>query len=162
MAANHQNTYVINADIEAICEIIKSGKFTSQLKLELKSANPTADGIWYRFHHGTSFTSWGEKITITLVRMSSEKTTMTIHSECGMPTQIVDWGKNAQNVCNIYEYIEREAKSGSAVKTAPTPAPAQKEPPKQKADQPIFFCTYCGAGVVKNAVFCVKCGKKLR
>lgn len=164
MAANHQNTYVINASFETICEIIKSGKFTSQLNLELKSTNPTPDGVWYRFHHGTSFTSWGEKITVTLIRMSSDRTTVTIHSECGMPTQIIDWGKNAQNVCNIYEYIEREARSAGAVNPAPAPAPAPapKAPPKPKADQPILFCTNCGAGVVKGALFCVKCGKKLR
>ena len=165
MAASHQNTYVLNVGIERIINVIKSSRFSSYLNIEMKSENPAVDGVWYRFHHGGSFSSWGEKITITLNRISNVSTSMIIHSECGMPTQVIDWGKNQQNVCNIYEYIERELATNQY--NAPSPsfvAPtASPSPATEVSDAPAKrFCTNCGNKVSPDDVFCTNCGTKLK
>ena len=52
-----------------------------------------------------SFVSYGEKITVTLTYLGEDKTQIDIVSECGMPTQIIDYGKNKKNVNAIFDYI---------------------------------------------------------
>ena len=148
MAANHQNSYILNASIETLRAVILDSNFASTLNLELKSENLTMDGVWYRFHHGMTFTSWGEKITITLTRIDNMSTSLTILSECGMPTQVIDWGKNRQNVCNIFEYIDKVFPAFSFA----TPTYSET----------INFCNRCGAKVTPDSVFCTNCGNKLR
>ncbi len=76
---------------------------TAGLNVALKSENPMPNGVWFRIHHGTTFTSWGEKITVTLTDLGGA-TAVDILSECGMPTQVVDWGKNASNVRVLFDY----------------------------------------------------------
>lgn len=93
MAAKHENSYVMNVSLDKICSVIKSAEFASELRIEMKSENIENTRVWYRFHHGVTFTSWGEKITITLTPMTPTTTSVIILSECGMPTQVIDWGK---------------------------------------------------------------------
>ena len=161
MAAKHQKLFVMNARIELISIIIRDSRFSQALRLELKSENPMADGVWYRFHHGTTFTSWGEKITITLKRINEVSTSLDIHSECGMPTQIIDWGKNRQNVCNIYEYIERELKRGANYAQAASALP-NASATYVSSEATVSFCSQCGSRVTPNDNFCTKCGNKIR
>ena len=155
MAASYQNTYTMNADMEVICRVIKSPAFASTLNVVFKSENPSTAGVWFRFHHGATFTSWGEKITITLSRMNEGLTRVEIHSECGMPTQVVDWGKNKQVVCNVYEYIEKHLE---AAKAAPAPQPPMNHPPATDGPR---FCSSCGKAIPPNGAFCPFCGKKI-
>lgn len=186
MAANHKSSYVMNTTMENLCNIIKSENFSQTLNIEMKSENPTDNGVWYRFHHGVTFTSWGEKITITLTRVNSEMTTMEIHSECGLKTQVIDWGKNKRNVCNIYEEIERGLSPEGAQPTAATPAPSPTptaepaapaaepapaapaptvEPAMapEKKDKPVInFCSHCGTKVAPGSIFCSQCGTLLK
>ena len=125
MAAKHEKSYILGASVNAICSVIRSAEFASSLRIEMKSENPTPDGVWYRFHHGTTFTSWGEKITITLIPKDSTYTSLTILSECGMPTQIIDWGKNKQNVSNIYDMLVKMLnKAAAGIQSTPAPASA--------------------------------------
>lgn len=167
MAAKYENTYVISASMEQLRGAILDQAFSSKLNVTLKSENPSPTGVWYRFHHGVSFTSWGEKITITLTPMGNMATQVNIHSECGMPTQIIDWGKNKQVVCNIYEYLE--ANVGRYPAGAPQVQGAQPPQFQQAQPQPQFqpvqqgsFCRNCGAAVSPQAAFCMSCGAKLR
>ena len=106
MAANYQETRVYRCLISGFVEELRSQRFCSVLNLELKSENPLPTGVWYRFHHGMSMASYGEKITVTLNAMNDGSLQVTIHSECGMPTQVVDWGKNKSNVEVIFNYLE--------------------------------------------------------
>ena len=157
MAANHQQTYTMPVGIRTLCNIIRSKAFADKLRTDLKSENPTPTGVWYRIHHGASFTSWGEKITITLTVLGPETTQVHIHSECGLPTQIIDWGKNKQIVCNVYEYLEANMRmpqyqEPSAPQTPVQPAPAQN------ATVP---CPQCGAQVPSQANFCQGCGFRM-
>ncbi len=176
MAASHQNSYVVNVGIEKILNVIKSREFASYLNIEMKSENLTADGVWYRFHHGVTFTSWGEKITITLSRLDSGSTSLIINSECGMPTQVIDWGKNKQNVCNIYEYIERKvavevnnasfepfvAPAVPQAEPAPIVEPAKGFAPQVNAAPVKKFCTNCGNKISPNDFYCANCGNPLK
>ena len=80
----------------------------SNLNVKLVSENPEANGVtWFRIHHGFSFFSYGEKITVTLSPRDGG-TNVHILSECGMPTQIIDYGKNSRNVKAIFDYLEKD------------------------------------------------------
>ncbi len=150
MAANHSMTVNFDTSMDHIRDILKTPSFSSKLRIALKSENPTPTGVWFRFLHGVTFTSWGEKITITLTPLSATTTKVEVLSECGMPTQIIDWGKNKQNVCNIVEYIENSL--------ATTPAPTSI--PQQNTQGETKFCINCGKQLVKESNFCSTCGAK--
>lgn len=106
------------------------------LNLSLKSENPGENGaVWFRVLHGMSMTSYGEKITITLRPMGSG-TDVHILSECGLPTQIVDYGKNAKNCAAIFAYLERDIPQQGAMQPAPG-IPVQQAPVRQ-AEQPGY------------------------
>lgn len=176
MAASHQEIYTMQVSIPVLCNVIRSREFADQLRTEIKSENPMPNGVWYRIHHGVSFSSWGEKITITLTALAENTTQVTIHSECGMPTQVVDWGKNRQVVCNIYEYLTANVGRFAApqqytqqpyaqpVQQAYTQPVQAQQPYAQPAPvQPgIAFCSNCGTPVSGAGNFCSACGNKLR
>ncbi|MDP3275424.1 MAG: hypothetical protein Q8Q09_09540 [Deltaproteobacteria bacterium] len=58
----------------------------------------TPDGLHFTGSVSMSFGSWGEKLTI--VRVAPDR--LTVRSECSMPTQVFDWGKNDKNVRQFY------------------------------------------------------------
>ena len=150
MAASHRQTIKINASFGQILTVLRGSAFCSKLNLELKSENPTDSGVWFRFHHGTTFSSWGEKITITLTPVSQSQTNVDVHSECGMPTQIIDWGKNRQNVCNILEHIE-----AAAPKAEESSSHINISAPKDTK-----YCFNCGKQIKADSKFCCFCGQK--
>jgi hypothetical protein len=121
------------------------------LNLALKSENPVAGGVWFRIHHGMTMRSYGEKITVTLTDVNGG-TRVDILSECGMPTQIIDYGKNASNVKVIFRYLE----NGLPAANAQTRTAA----PEQPAAQPKF-CFICGKALQPGMRFCPHCGTKL-
>ena len=185
MAAKHENTYMMRLTVEQLRRIINNPSFVKRLDLIMRSENPTGTGVWYRLHHGTSFTSWGEKITITLTPVQGNQTQVHIHSECGLPTQVIDWGKNKQMVNSIYEYLAREAaavppipqtpeqpqyqqpQASAQPQYQPQPQPgASAQPQYQPQPQPGAsaqprFCMYCGTPLNPGARFCSSCGTKL-
>ena len=165
MAAKHENTYIINASMEQLRAAILDSAFSTKLNVSMKSENPSPTGIWYRFHHGVTIASWGEKITITLTPMGNMATQVHIHSECGMPTQIIDWGKNKQIVCNVYEYLEANVRRYPAgAPQIPGAQPPQFQNPVQRqfAAPQVTYCRNCGVAVNGQAAFCMSCGAKLR
>lgn len=167
MAAQHQEIYTMNASLQLLVDIICKQEFATQHKISMKSENPTSTGVWFRFHHGMSFASYGEKITITLTPLAANSTQVTIHSECGMPTQLVDWGKNKQIVHNIFRSIEAFVCNSHMQQINSQPTPTQATPAQAAPTQPATaqhtraFCHMCGAPVKPNANFCTSCGTKL-
>lgn len=95
MGAKHHEKRVYNVDYNAALVAIRSMN-KSSLNIDLQSENPTATGVWFRFTHAMSFKSYGEKITITVNRFANG-TEIDILSECGLPTQMFDMGKNKEN-----------------------------------------------------------------
>jgi hypothetical protein len=67
--------------------------------------HPIPGGVLVVLDHSMSFSSWGEEIKVTLLN-GGPQTTVDICSECSMPTQIIDWGKNTENLNMIFNYLE--------------------------------------------------------
>lgn len=175
MAASFEQDYIFSVNINVLCAMMRDKRFSSELRIDLKSENPELGFVWFRFHHGTSFTSWGEKITITLTPIHELATGVRIHSECGMPTQIIDWGKNRQNVTAIYNCMEKRVPyylgfTPADVATSaqcsqgqgPSGAVHNRQSAQIHAENRANFCPYCGKGAAWDAVFCGYCGKKIR
>lgn len=158
MAANYKETRVFSASSAQLSALLKDSYFCTTLNLELKSENPSFSGVWYRFHHGVSFSSWGEKITITLTAADPSSTQVEIYSECGMPTQMIDFGKNKRVVCNLFEYIERNLSRYTAAVQQAVPAQQPVAPARPSGNR---FCTNCGQKAVEGASFCGVCGTRI-
>lgn len=62
-------------------------------------------GAIFELIHSISFSSWGENITIHFSIYNDTQTLVEIKSECTLPTQVVDWGKNKKNVTAIMSYL---------------------------------------------------------
>ena len=154
MARSAQEERIIN---QPIAEIIgKMRTIGSEKNFALRSENPSPQGVWFRVHHGVSMTSYGEKVTVTLTDMGAQ-TKVNIHSECAMPTQLFDMGKNAKVVKYIFDFIERPSAAPSA---APQPVPQAAPQPVPLASAPKF-CAQCGAPLSAGSKFCAKCGAKI-
>ena len=55
--------------------------------------------------NGMSAFSWGENITISFYDAMNSTTRIIAHSRCKMPTQIMDGGRNRNNVESIRQFI---------------------------------------------------------
>lgn len=110
--------------------------------------------------------SYGEKITITLLPYGSG-TRVHVHSTCGLPTQVIDYGKNRQNVNNIFKYLEDGIASAAAAiqpQRTVAPQPQRTVAPQQpglQAQRDFIFCTECGARNPWRSRFCSSCGKPI-
>lgn len=58
----------------------------------------------------TNWRSWGEKVTVCLTEVSNG-TDVRISSKCSFPLQIIDWGKNKENVGRVIKGLELPAQS---------------------------------------------------
>lgn len=67
-------------------------------------------GMWH-VSPGVSLMSWGETMTIAPLAPNI----LRVRSECGMPTQCIDWGKNEKNVRKLVQVL------WAAVQQAPQP-----------------------------------------
>lgn len=145
MATNFGNSCNVNATMDQMVFLLRDRFFYDALKLSLVSESLTPGGMVFYVQHGVSFSSWGESISINLVQLDTQTVRVDVYSECDMPTQIVDWGKNRENVDKIFQYIF--ANIGRYV------AMTQNFVPKK-------FCTKCGKQLTADAKFCSGCGAK--
>lgn len=67
--------------------------------------DPYQNGARFVFNSGMNFASWGETIYITVLPVGPRSTSIEVRSECALPTQIIDYGKNASNVRDIFKQI---------------------------------------------------------
>lgn len=179
MARSAVDERIINLPIDVIIQQMRT--VGAESNFALRSENPTPTGVWFRVHHGASFSSWGEKVTVTLTPMG-QQTKVNIFSECGMPTQIVDYGKNRKVVNYLFDFIMRAAYGQPAMmpqqnqaypqvpqnQAYPQQVPQNQAYPQQAA-QPIQqpaaqgrFCTNCGSQVAPGMKFCTKCGTPMQ
>ena len=54
---------------------------------------------------GTSLRSWGEVITFDIEQVDAWRTRVRVSSKPSIPTTIIDWGKNLENVQKIAQYL---------------------------------------------------------
>lgn len=103
MAAKAQKQMMISAPLMTIVEKLRN--MGPALKYSFQSETPTPNGgAMFRFAHKVSLTSWGENLTVTAAPNGNETVVM-IRSECALPTQLVDWGKNSHNCGEIAQYL---------------------------------------------------------
>jgi len=163
MAAKFRDTRVLPMEINAIAEKLRTIQFSG---LHYNFLNETAfyNGCQMRMSHGVSFSSWGEDITITLTPRGNQ-TVVDILSECSMPTQIIDWGKNRENTSALFAYLMRQTGYQQPYSQSAQPY-AQPQQPYSQPQQPVNagqrFCPVCGNASSDQAVFCINCGAKLR
>lgn len=148
MAASHSNSFVISSSLAQVNALICDPMFARSTEMTFASHAPAPNQITFRFTTGVTFTSWGEIVQITIAAIAPNQVLMSISSECAMPTQIVDWGKNGDNVTRIINYVNRNIGRYTMAPPAPA-APAQR------------FCQHCGARLDGGGNFCPKCGQKL-
>ena len=107
MARSAKETRQYSAPLEYFSGKLRAVE-SAGLNVSLKSENPTESGVWFRIHHGMTAASYGERITVTLTRLPNGGTGAEIESECVMPTQMFDAGKNKSNVNVIFGYLEKD------------------------------------------------------
>ena len=104
MAHQFQRQLLIDAKLMTVVDKLRS--MGSILHYQFMSEQPSQNGgAIFRFEHGVSFSSWGEIITITLTPYGPAQCVALVCSECMVPTQIIDWGKNNNNVSEILQFM---------------------------------------------------------
>ena len=184
MAANYQTMNTYNAPYQQIRDMLMDPTFCTFNKFSFKVESPTYEGYILYFKNGVNFSSWGEEIQINITQLPGDpsKSNVVIRSECALPTQIVDWGKNKENVNKVINYLQQRINCAPQGYTpsvapqnyAPNPAPQYYAPPAPQ--QPVYnqappvqqnayeapkFCIKCGKPVTPDANFCMGCGNKL-
>jgi len=94
MAANHRTTIEVAGPPQAV----EAAVFQAFMAAGLTGVRG-GGGVM----HGsvpTGWRSWGENVTAT-VGFGPAGSLVTLVSECAMPTQLLDWGKNRANVERI-------------------------------------------------------------
>ncbi len=144
MAANYRDARVFNENINAIAQMLRVIEANVKgMKYVVEYAQPY--GAVVQISHRLSFTSWGEDIKVMLT-IQGDNTLVDVNSECVLPTQIIDLGKNKENVNKIINYIT------SCCAYHQTGQPVQTG----------VFCPYCGNPVDAAEVFCKYCGNGLK
>lgn len=149
MAAKDTQSRTYNVPAHILMNLIKSPNLTAAASLTVSVCDDYR--MIYTFKHGVSFTSWGETVTIQLVPVAENVTNLYITSECSLPTQIVDWGKNAENITKIMCYLDSSVNYAMMNYAQP---PVVNQAPVQSV------CRNCGAKLLDGAAFCTSCGTK--
>lgn len=164
MARSAKETRQYSAPLEYFSGKLRAVE-SAGLNVSLKSENPTESGVWFRIHHGMTAASYGERITVTLTRLPNGGTGAEIESECVMPTQMFDAGKNKSNVNVIFGYLEKDMPAsfpaGGAFAPSRQTPPPQQTPPAGTAKPQPKFCIQCGKPLQPGAKFCIGCGRRI-
>ena len=149
MAAKYSSFIVLRATVEQLRAMICAPDFVPTLNLNFQTQVATPNGITLHLKSKVSMSSWGETVTITLSQVSPTDVRMDVLSECNMPTQIFDWGKNKKNVGMIFDYMNMNLHRFAA------PAPqASYQAPQAKV------CPCCASPIEEGELFCSNCGTR--
>lgn len=165
MGTQATSSRIYNLNINVLAAELRSRRFTDVLRVSLKSENPMPGGCWFRFHHGMTFTSYGERITVTLNAINENTTMVEIHSEAAVPTQLIDFGINNRNISAIFQHLDHNVLfpyMASTGQTIPYQAAPQTAPPQSYQAAPAMICPRCGARIEAHFKFCNCCGAQLR
>ena len=105
MAANSRGVRTYPAPIGVLVERMRALPW-SGLKYQMKFEQPIQGGVTFHLSSKVSFTSWGEDIQVTLIDQGNQ-TYVDIYSACSLATQVIDWGKNQENVNRIMLYLDQ-------------------------------------------------------
>ena len=149
MAAKYSSFIVLRATVEQLRAMICAPDFVPTLQMHFQSQITTPNGIALHLKSKVTMSSWGETVTINLSRVSPNEVRVDVLSECNMPTQIFDWGKNKKNVGMIFDHMNRNLHRFAA----PTPQASSNEP------QPKV-CPGCASPIEQGELFCPNCGTR--
>ena len=149
MGAKHRETRVFPGPIDYYVNRLRN-IYDAGLQFGITGEQPAQNGIMITMTHGMTFSSWGEKILVTLTAQGNQ-TEIEVFSECAMPTQLFDLGKNKENVAQILGYLA----SG-----APQPQQGYAQPQRQAGG--FGFCPNCGNALNTDGAFCPNCGAKVK
>jgi hypothetical protein len=97
-----------------------------------------------------SMKSWGEDLVIQL-SPAAGGTELRIHSSSRL--QVVDWGKNRQNLDKFISLI------ASCLSRAPQADTGKDVPDQAYTETKAAFCCNCGARIISGGKFCSSCGR---
>ncbi len=164
MAANHREYRFFPGSIEYYIGKVRNVP-AAGLKFGISGEQPIPNGLLFFLRHGACLASWGESIKLALVAQG-DQTGVDILSECSLGTQVVDWGKNRENVIALFNYLTQGNPylgQGYAPPQQSFPQPQQGgAPAPQAAAVGSVTCPNCGNSVEGNAAFCTVCGMRLR
>jgi hypothetical protein len=102
MAANATRMLYINLPFETVYPVI--GMALTNIGATLKNVDPNTGRFFAT--RGFSLTSYGENITIQPYRTPTG-CSLDVKSECSVPTVIIDWGKNTENITKLAFELSR-------------------------------------------------------
>ena len=79
----------------------------SGLRLSLASEEKLPDGAVFYIKHGPTAKSFGERITVRLTYLENG-VRISVRSQCVMPLQMIDFGKNRNNVVAVFRYLDAD------------------------------------------------------
>jgi len=106
MTVSYETTIVKNIDVETWAETIDTIAQRLEQTMGWRLANRGHGILEYKVP--LTMRSWGERVRITI-----EEGSIRIESWCSFPTQVIDWGKNRQNVDLIRLQVKRIVSSSS-------------------------------------------------
>jgi hypothetical protein len=102
MAASATRMLMVNAPFERIYAMM--GMALANAGGMVKSYDPNYRMFSASF--GMGFTSWGENMTIVCIPTPTG-CSLNVTSECALPTQLIDWGKNDGNIVKLATELSR-------------------------------------------------------
>ena len=105
MAAKAEKTYMLTMQLAAIVEKLRMADHSNTGIKYAGESQGYGGSYIVNLRHGMSISSWGEDITVTIVPVDAANCNVTVHSKCAMPTQLIDWGKNAKIVDKVFQFI---------------------------------------------------------
>ena len=100
MTVSYETTIVKNIEIDKWAETIDTIAQRLEQTMGWRLANRGHGMLEYKVP--LTMRSWGERVRVTI-----EEGSIRIESWCSFPTQVIDWGKNRQNVHLIRLQVKR-------------------------------------------------------
>lgn len=88
---------------------IKCHEAAINLNFKITKEDITEGVILFRI--GWSLRSWGEKFKIVITSVNANRTRVEVASEAALQAQIIDWGKNNENINNFFQEVKNLLKS---------------------------------------------------
>lgn len=106
MTVSYETTIVKSIDIDTWAETLDAIAERLEQTMSWRLASRGHEMLEYNVP--LTMRSWGERVRITI-----EEGSIRIESWCSFPTQVIDWGKNRQNVDLIRLQVKRIVSSSS-------------------------------------------------
>jgi hypothetical protein len=100
MTVSYETTIVKNIEIDKWAETIDTIAQRLEQTMGWRLANRGHGMLEYKVP--LTMRSWGERVRVTI-----EEGSIRIESWCSFPTQVIDWGKNRQNVHLVRLQVKR-------------------------------------------------------